>query len=83
MTRESLVLLVRNHGKQQIEARSKGEASAIISELSGMQGAAWDGRADGGGRRDHRIRSHGDERAHGTRTRALDIPSPLSDPPRP
>ena len=40
VTRESLLLLVRNHGKQQLEALSKGEASAIISELSEMQGAA-------------------------------------------
>jgi hypothetical protein len=40
VTRENLMLLVKNHGKGQLEALSKGEASAIISELSGMQGAA-------------------------------------------
>ena len=40
VSRENLLLLVKNQGKQQLEALSKGEASAIISELSGMQGAA-------------------------------------------
>ena len=35
VSRENLLLLVKNHGKQQLEALSKGEASAVISELSG------------------------------------------------
>ena len=33
------MLLVKNHRKGRLEALSKGEASAIISALSGMNGA--------------------------------------------
>ena len=38
MSRDHLLLLVQNHGKPQLEALTKGEASAIISELSGLNG---------------------------------------------
>jgi hypothetical protein len=38
VSRDHLLLLVQNHGKPQLEALTKGEASAIISELSGLNG---------------------------------------------
>jgi hypothetical protein len=38
VSRDHLLLLVQNHGKGQLEALTKGEASAIISELSGLNG---------------------------------------------
>lgn len=38
VSRDHLQLLVQNRGKPQLEALTKGEASSIISELSGLNG---------------------------------------------